>query len=57
MQPGRKKKKAKDSPDDDLEAVDEVTAAVSFYSLHVFLLFYSYRNQLLPKYTRYKLES
>lgn len=51
MQPGKKKKKAEDSPNDDLEVVDEVTVVVSCYSLHMFLLFYSYRNQLLPKYT------
>lgn len=57
MQPGKKKKKAEDSPNDDLEVVDEVTVVVSCCSLHMFLLFYSYRNQLLPKYTWYKLES
>lgn len=47
----KKKKKAEDSPNDDLEVVDEVTVVVSCCSLHMFLLFYSYRNQLLPKYT------
>lgn len=46
-----RKKKLQDFSNDDLEAVDEVTVAVSRCSLHMFLLSYSSRNQLLPKYT------
>lgn len=52
-----RKKKLQDFSNDDLEAVDEVTVAVSRCSLHMFLLSYSSRNQLLPKYTWYKVES
>lgn len=47
----KSKRKAEESPNDDLEVVDEVRVVVSYCSLHMFLLFYSYRNQLLPKYT------
>lgn len=53
----RRKKKAEGFSNDDLEVVDEVTVVVSCCSLHVFLLSYSSRNQLLPKYTWYKVES
>jgi len=44
-------KKAEDSSNDDLQVVGEVRVVVSCCNLHMFLLFYSYSSQLLPKYT------